>query len=190
MNIILNEKKYAEEIIKNDIVSKKSSETIQMLAKYYFSQGKKKKEFDHVSYKDLEFDYSILKSNTDYSKNTYDKIYELYQEYNQLIQEYKIKHSEHDDLSSYRNIKFTEFKKECEIICPNEDELRDIVLDICYQNNNTKQFAWDMCGETFIQNLLKLNDNKINYPELDSQGEIYFGGNRFTMKQKELEDTD
>ena len=50
----------------------------------------------------------------------------------------------------------TTFENECAKLCQDKDALCDIVLDICYKSNNSKQFAWDLCGEVFIKNLLKI----------------------------------
>ena len=71
--------------------------------------------------------------------------------------------------------------RKCAEICPNEDELCNIVLDICYTNNNSKQFAWDICGKVFIKNLLEHNDNIFTFPIQDDEGGIEFGGYNFNM---------
>lgn len=47
-----------------------------------------------------------------------------------------------------------EFKRECQAICPNECELCDIILDMCYKSSHSKQFAWEICVDTIIHNLL------------------------------------
>ena len=53
------------------------------------------------------------------------------------------------------------FEAECYKICDNPYELANIVLDICYNTKNSKQFAWDICGDIFIKNILNKNNNKI-----------------------------
>jgi len=141
---------------------------------------------------EFDFDYNILKSNVGYSNNTFNSIKKLYKEYIKKTQEHAQQKKKHrmvseDNLVS-REILKNEFKSQCEIICPNEDELCDIVLDICYTNNNSKQFAWDICGKTFIKNLLEQNDNKMNFPIQDLDGEIEFGGYYFDMVEVECED--
>ena len=79
------------------------------------------------------------------------------------------------------------FKQQCAEQCPNQQILCNIILDLCYSNPKySKQFAWDICGGTFIQNLLKRNHNTISYPTLDEDGDITFQGMRFTMKTVEL----
>ena len=81
------------------------------------------------------------------------------------------------------------FKSKCEEICPNEKELCDIIVDLCYSSSKSKQFAWDICGEVIIDNLLDKNDHIINYPVLvKSDGDFEFGGEQFIMCQKKYEE--
>ena len=84
----------------------------------------------------------------------------------------------------------TEFEQECAKICPNRLALCDIVLDICYLKSSTKRFAWEMCGDEIIRNLLNRHDGLISYPTIDPDGEIDFCGKRFTIRKKRLEDFD
>jgi hypothetical protein len=56
---------------------------------------------------------------------------------------------------------------------------------MCYKSNRSKQFAWDICGETMINNLLKANDNTIHYPcKSESEGQFIYGGENFEIKTK------
>ena len=71
-------------------------------------------------------------------------------------------------------------------VCPNRFALCDIVLDICYQRSSTKRFAWEMCGEEIIQNLLNRNNGTISYPTLDQEGDIVYCGNKFSVKQEQI----
>ena len=138
------------------------------------------------------FDYKILKSGASYSKATYQKIFELYKEYKLRVEKYQQKTKiekikKHSDI--IERFQFVEyFKSECFKVCPNEDELCDIVLDICYVKEKSKQFAWDICGNTILKNLLKHNNNKIHYPQLVREGgEFTYCGKQFVMCEKELE---
>ena len=80
-----------------------------------------------------------------------------------------------------------EFRRDCEIICSNGETLCDIVLDLCYTKSATKKFAWLICGGEIIHSLLKKNDYTIQVPILDSDGEIEFGGSKFSIISKRLE---
>jgi hypothetical protein len=151
------------------------------------------KEFDGYLSKELanvDFDYNILKHNVGYNQKTFNdikNIYDLYinklQDYRQLV---KREHIDSDEATVARDVLKQDFKKECEKICSKQYELCDIVLDICYQDNRSKQFAWDVCGDVIIEKLLKENNNTIMYPELDENGTIEYGGNWFTMRSKQI----
>lgn len=139
-----------------------------------------------------EFDYTIMKSGVVYSKNNYNQILEIYKEYNRRVENYhkRARTEKIDKDSEYaeRQHLIDFFKNECYKVCPNEDELCDIVLDICYQKEKSKQFAWDIVGQTILSNLLKKNKNIIHYPKLvDSGGDFTYCGKKFEMCEKELE---
>jgi len=138
----------------------------------------------------IEFDYSVLKSNVEYSRNDFKNIKNIYESYIDELQFYhqKIKtiKIEKDEVELERQHMVDKFKSNCEKICSNENELCDIVLDICYKTNKSKQFAWDICGEVIINNLLSKNNNTIHYPRMvKSNGEFEFGGCEFVMDSKE-----
>lgn len=74
--------------------------------------------------------------------------------------------------------------------CPNEEELCDILIDICYATTKSKQFVWDMCGNHIVENLLKKNNGIMTYLEKDADGEVVYHGERFTRKQKKVRNVD
>lgn len=139
---------------------------------------------------DVEFDYTIMKSGVEYSRSQYYDILKLYEGYNRRVRSYSTfadceRVDEYDVYFKLSEMQ-SEFERECAEICPNRFALCDIILDICYMRSSTKRFAWDMCGEEIIQNLLARNGQVISYPALDSDGDIQFCGNRFSVKQKEI----
>lgn len=143
--------------------------------------------------KTREFDYSILKSGVEYSKNDYQKIAKIKAEYDDSVKYYQQlankQRLDKDEVSVNRNMMLLKFKAKCEEICSNEKELCDIVIDLCYSSSKSRQFAWDICGEIIIENLLEKNDNIINYPVLvKSDGEFEFGGEQFIMCQKQFKE--
>ena len=141
----------------------------------------------------VEFDYTILKNtNIEYTKLNYDKIKEIHNHYKKETQRYfsEVNNEDrHDGLtkSDARKMFVQRFKAKAEKSCSNKDELCNIVLDLCYTTNESKQFAWDVCGDTIIKNLLVKNNYKIKYPELNKNGEIEFGGLRFSMKEATID---
>lgn len=148
--------------------------------------------FDHIDLSgDVDFDYTIMKSDIAYSDKVYNKIKKLYESYKRNLQSYiqyaKTERIKSDDRQIQKYLLKEEFKEKCLRDCPNEDMLCNIVLDLCYsKSKNSKQFAWDMCGEVFIKNLLRRNNYKISYPEFDEGGEIEFAGMNFSMKQVDI----
>lgn len=139
------------------------------------------------------FDYTIMKSDAEYTTSQYNLIKHLYEDYNRRLSNYNIfisyERVEDFDSTESLNILNTEFRKECEKICPDEKALCNIILDICYTRNATKRFAWNMCGAQIIRNLLEKNDNTISFPTLDDSGGIEFCGNTFSMDSIILEET-
>ena len=134
------------------------------------------------------FDYSILKSDTEYSQRNYNDIKKAYKEYLAKVEDFRKKQSTEriDDAQTERRKLIESFKKDCELICTNEDELCNIVLDICYKTENSKQFAWDICGNVFIKNLLKRRNYVLSYPELNSSWDFKYMGFGFSMKQLKI----
>ena len=141
--------------------------------------------------KTREFDCSILKSGVEYSKNDYQKIAKIKAEYDDSVKYYQQlankQRLDKDEVSVNRNMMLLKFKSKCEEICSNNKELCDIVIDICYSSSKSKQFAWDICGEVIIDNLLEKNNNTIIYPMLTkTNGEFEFGGEQFVMCKKQF----
>ena len=143
--------------------------------------------------KQNSFDYTILKSNVEYCKSDYIDILNIYKAYKLRMDSFQKKNRSEklsvSEILQQRKILIDKFKFECESICNNEDELCDIVLDICYKTERAKQFAWDICGETILRNLLIKRDRKIYFPKLvDYDGEFEYGGNYFIMASATIGD--
>ncbi len=136
------------------------------------------------------FDYTILKSNETYCVNLYKSIERIYLDYTDKVQKFqqivKRERIKDEDANEERKSFVTVFREECTRTCPNERKLANILLDLCYSTNRSKQFAWDICGNVFINNLLEKNNYMINYPEEYEDGDIEYNGNKFKMKSKQL----
>lgn len=140
------------------------------------------------------FDYRVMKSKAQYTELQYKSIKKLYESYNERLRKYRAnlkieRLDNYDSLQALIDLE-SEFRKECSSICPNEDVLCNIVLDITYAKNSTKKFAWAMCGDVIIKNLLKANNNTIQYPSLNKDGDLIYGGNKYMVEQIELEESD
>lgn len=135
-----------------------------------------------------DFDYSILKcQDTKYSLMNYNEIKKIYRIYTNNVKRHmanlnKEKNNEDAMTNSEARTMFQQrFKREALRVCSDEKELCNIVLDLCYPHNKSKQFAWDLCGGVIIENLLKLNNYQITYPQMDKDGDIEFSGQKFKM---------
>lgn len=146
------------------------------------------KEFGSV--KDIgttstKFDYSILGTSLAYPQSLYYKVKSLYDEYNRCLLNYSTymkseKVSKSDAKAMLADLK-EEFTRECLSICPNEEMLCNIMLTFCYQKNTSKSFVWDICGKRIIENLLSANNKQISIPIKDDDGDIEYGGKRFSV---------
>lgn len=133
------------------------------------------------------FDPGILKSGAVYSKSAYNAIAKLYAEYRREfavgIGDYKQRVSSgkaDDDGEIIKDLFLMKFKTKANEICTNEDELCNIVVDLCYSREGSKQFAWDVAGDVMIQNLLRRRGDIISYPKAGGD-EFTFGGVGYDM---------
>lgn len=141
-----------------------------------------------------DFDYSIMRSFSYYTKSQFYSIKKLYEEYNRRISGYAVvsnyERIDKDDSLAGLKMITDEFQAECYNICPNSFALCDIVLDICYKRDATKRFAWNMCGDIIMSNLLFENDYTVTYPQMDPDGDIEFKGYRFKEISVQIGDID
>ena len=133
----------------------------------------------------VEFDYSILKSEAEYSTEDYEAIKRLYDEYNDNMQLF-LKGAKKNDVQKEERDAFVaqmieEFSNSCYAICPDGEVLANIIVDVCYTTNKNKSFAWEVVGEEIFYNVLKNNGYTLNIPVKDDEGDIEFGGQRFSL---------
>ena len=138
----------------------------------------------------VEFDYSILKSNSQYTQDEYDAVKQLYNDYNKNMQLF-LKGIKNNDSSKEERDAFTSqlienFSNFCLEICPDIEILTNILIDVCYTSNKNKSFAWDIVGEQIFNNVLKNNGYIIKYPIKDDNGDIEFCGNKFSLYTQQI----
>ncbi len=140
------------------------------------------------------FDYSIMKISADYTPSQFRDVTRLYEEYMDRMKHYMMfteyERVDECELASTVSAMSEEFQHKCLTVCQNSSILCDIILDLCYTKSSSKKFAWSICGSDIINNLLELNNRTVNYPTLSEDGDIYYGGNRFTIMQKVIEVVD
>lgn len=138
-----------------------------------------------------QFDFSIMKNGLGYSKDEFKAISNLYDSYRKRLQQF-ILFTSYERVDEYEAAAYTEelrneFVQGCDYICPNHEIQCNILVDLCYPKSYSKKFAWEMCGDQIILNLLKSNGMTIAYPTADENGVIEFKGKRFTAATKQLE---
>lgn len=152
-----------------------------------FDRRKDKKE-------DVQFDYTIMKSDAEYTPAQFSAVKSLYSNYLARIKSYiaftKYERVDADDAASTTDNMREEFVRKCTDACPDRFALCNIVLDMCYGKSGSKKFAWEMCAPEIIHNLLVRNDYKMRFPERDDEGDIEFGGERFSMREITVKEED
>lgn len=138
-----------------------------------------------------KYDYSILRSDAEYTKRQFSQIKKLYEAYTKKLVSYSVfadyERVDHTESASALSVMNNEFRKECIKICPNSAALCNIVLDICYNKNTTKRFAWNMCAEDIIHNLLLKNNGCISFPTLNDNGDFEYCGKKYSIETKRME---
>lgn len=139
---------------------------------------------------DPHFDYSFMKSGHEYTDAQYYAILRLYNEHKEAMQDFKrsaasqrsqergVTEQQHESLARL-------FRNRCYAVCSDEAVLCDIILDVCYKHEGTKQFAWDICGRAIFANLFRNSGGLIEYPKPDPDGDIEYAGKKFSMTMKE-----
>lgn len=140
-----------------------------------------------------KFDSSMIKSGYNYSPALFRAISDTYKQYKQCVSNFiKKKKTEYyvdednendegyEDIDQLRE----QFAEKCYNLCPNQYELCDILIDLCYKGRNDKDIVWFVCGDVIIENLLKNNNDNMYYPQkVDSEGEFWCCGHQFVMKK-------
>lgn len=139
----------------------------------------------------MSFDYSLIKSGCEYSRDMYYSIRKLYIDLNNIMKDFSVSHAmtrgDSCEYSGFMASILNYFEEECYKICNNKKVLCEIVLDICYKSNSTKSFAWLLFGDQIVQTLLEKNGGVLYFPVRDDEGDINYGCSKFRMDSVEVE---
>lgn len=134
----------------------------------------------------VKFDYHFMRSDAEYTPKQFSAIKRLRDDYNRRLSSYAVfaDYERVDEYDSFAALSMMneELRRECSVICPDSRALCNIILDICYTKSSTKRFAWSMCGDDIIHNLLSSHDGIISYPVPDAGGEFEYCGERFAVE--------
>lgn len=144
-------------------------------------------KFDGIDvFENVNFDYSIYKSGIEYSLDDYKLIMlkcEAYRQKKRDINKKKFVDNEYEDeCVADQIIKLNaDLEEECFSICPNEQVLCEILLDICYKDGIDVNIVWNLCGDIIVDKLAS-KSKVYSYPEQDVNGDFDFSGLKFIMK--------
>lgn len=151
---------------------------------------------DFAKYDFQDFDKEKFKTEMEYSQATYNRIKNLKKEYDKTLQcmikqNYQSGQStdESFEVKDARQVLKEYFVSRAYEICPNMEELCNVLVDVCYSkgnNDKSKQFAWDIVGEQMIENLLNKHNRCITFPTKDEDGDISYRGLKFTVKEMKM----
>lgn len=144
-------------------------------------------EFDeNFSCEELEFDYSIYKSKNNVKRSSYAEIKGLCEHYLmnlKTLNSRKINNEEERKILLEDKDRLLEtLIEDMTSICPNEESLCNILLDICYTGKMSKTIVWDVCGTQIIKNMLEKHDNTLIYPEKSENADFCCCGTKFSNK--------
>lgn len=147
-------------------------------------------EFDGIDlFKDVHFDYSILKTGVEYDKKTYNLIKHICKTYKSSLQLANKHMAAAPDCSGDSNewesvdIILQNLVENLHNHCPNDEELCEILIELCYSDGISKQILWKACENTIIQRLLKTHDYKMRYPKKNDNGDFWCQGVRYSMEE-------
>lgn len=84
-----------------------------------------------------------------------------------------------EEVSNNYKISLNEwFKRELDDICVSSEKQCNILLKLCYSNEQSKRFVWSMCGEQIVKNLLNKN-RSYYYFIADDNGDTKYKGERY-----------
>jgi len=144
-------------------------------------------EFDGVNlFENVNFDYEIYKSGIEYSPEDYELIKLKCKDYKQKKREINKKkfvdHDDEEESTTDQIIKLNaDLEEQCFAVCPNEQVLCEILLDICYRDGLDVNIVWNLCGDEIVKKLV-CKSGSYSYPEQDQNGEFSYGGLKFSMK--------
>ena len=150
------------------------------------------KAFDGIlpALKDNGFDKSILLTDKKVQKSLLEQLEQLYKDYifeigNTKIINYVSLSRQEKELRRERIINMSK-EKINELTLGDEEKGCNGLIQLLYDKPISKQFCWDMYGDYIVKKLLNDNNNKINVPIKDKNGEIEWNGEKYSLEKMEV----
>lgn len=135
------------------------------------------------------FDSAIYKSGTEYAADRRAAMETHIKEYldacDRLMAVASAARFEKGELEAWKTMAREEFAAQCREIEPDERALCEMMVDIC-GDIHRPQLVWDVCAPQIVRNLLDGGGGKLSYLEQSEGGEVEFDGDRFTVRQIEV----
>ena len=142
-----------------------------------------------LSRKENNFDYNMYMLESDFKATQKQKkeLVDLYEEYKKRTKDKRniAEQENKEDKTKSNNEMFDIDRMRAREIIPNEIDLTNTLIEMSYKSTKiSRAFTWALVGDVILNNLLSKNNNTINYPVKDNEGDIVFNGNRFRLETK------
>lgn len=107
--------------------------------------------------RNTDFDYNELKVKRRCTEEHRQALQRLEQYYCECIKNYKGQRHDKDTANKNRHFLYRKFHHEAKLICPNDDERMNIILDITYGHKGNRQFCWDTVGDLVCKRLEEMH---------------------------------
>ena len=150
------------------------------------------KAFDGIlpALKDNGFDKSILLTDKKVQKSLLEQLEQLYKDY--ITELRNINAMGNTSLSkqekALKKERLIEINREkiTELTLGDKEKGCNGLIQILYDKPISKQFCWEMYGDYIVKKLLNDNNNEINVPIKDKNGEIEWNGEKYSLEKMEV----
>ena len=138
---------------------------------------------------------SLLKTSLEYNEKMLEEARFVYKKYlndvKNLNASLLTSRADSEERVVRRNETFEQVKHGLHKITNNEEQLCNLVVDLCYSEFKTsKHFAWTMSGKQIIRNLLEENGGYVEYPVMvqdEGEYDFVYKGYKFKMFRKRVD---
>lgn len=139
-----------------------------------------------------QFDTSKLKNpNVKYSKQMYNKVVKIREEYDGNIHNLLVNMGRKTLFNKIvfdeqKVVLMNEFVDRVYEVCGSQEVACNVLVDVCYKDNKSKQLLWDCCSEQLIKNLIANGYDTLHVPTKDENGEFEYKSMKFTMREVDV----
>ena len=143
---------------------------------------------DKSLFKIEDFDKEKLKTpNTNYSTTLFNKVKTLREEYSKMMdvlaKASKESFMDGDSFDMASKMLQEDLIYDILVECKTIQVATNVLVDISYADNKSKDLLWELCAEQMIKNLIANGYDKLHFPIKDEEGDITFKGIKFRMEE-------